>query len=123
MNLNELFADSEREIKEVQKLADLKKQELHKPVLLETARIFSNLGWKNWSEQELLEDGQYSKLSKAIKDKMEIVSIDYQNKSGQIQGSSIYDVSGGGCTCKDFLMHGLPCKHMYLLALKLYENN
>ena len=32
MNLNELFSDSERAIKEIQKQADLKKQELHKPV-------------------------------------------------------------------------------------------
>lgn len=133
MNIKDIFSDSEHKIKAVQKQADaeikvVQKQaeseiaELHIPVLSESVELFADIGWTSWDSHSLMADGQYKRISKAVKDKMELVSIDWATKSGQVQGTSLYNVSERGCTCQDFEFNSLPCKHMYFLAMQLAEN-
>lgn len=119
MAFADTFIDSEAKIKAVQKQAETEIKELHKSVLSESVKLFADIGWTEWSEQQLMADGQYKKISKALNDKMQLVNVDFQTKSGQVRGSSIYDVCGSNCTCKDFALNRLPCKHMYFLAMQL----
>lgn len=52
---------------------------------------------------------------------MKLISINHQNKSGQVKGSTIYDVSEDGCSCMNFSIDRCPCKHMYFLAFHLAD--
>lgn len=121
MDIRSTMWDSEKKIKDVQKQADAEIKELHKAVLLKSVELFRSLGWNQWGEHQLMEDGQFPKVQKALKDRMQFVSIDYELQRGRVQGSSVYEVNGSGCTCKDFAIKGLPCKHMYFLAVQLTE--
>lgn len=122
MKIKDVFSDSELKIKAVQKQAESEIKELHKSVLSESVKLFSDIGWTSWDPLSLMDDRQYQKISKAVNDKMQLISIDRQAKSGQVQSSFIYDVSESGCTCKDFSMKGTPCKHMYFLAMQLADD-
>lgn len=48
--------------------------------------------------------------------KVTIQSIDKQNNKGIIND---YDVTLESCTCRDWLVRRLPCKHIYRLAHEL----
>ena len=119
MDIKNTLYESEKKIKEIQKNADAQIKELRKAVLADSVKLFSEIGWTSWAEQELMGDEQFSRVSKAVDDKMKLVSIDRLLKVGQVESSAVYDVSESGCTCKDFSMRKLPCKHMYFLALQL----
>lgn len=119
MDIKNTLNESEKKIKEIQKNADAQIKELHKAVLADSVKLFSEIGWTSWTKQELVGDEQFSRVSKAVDDKMKLVSIDRLLKVGQVESSAVYDVSESGCTCKDFSMRKLPCKHMYFLALQL----
>ena len=58
--------------------------------------------------------------AKAI-NKKKIVSVDADNQTCVISGSSStpYQVTLDSCTCADFAIRGLPCKHMLRLAIEL----
>lgn len=116
-----LFRDIESEIKEVTKKAKAKIAELQKPALKASVELFKEAGWDNWSELELENEDQYVRLQKSFTDKMELVSIDYATKSGQVHSSAVYDITGDGCTCRDCSIRRLPCKHMYFLAKHLAD--
>ncbi len=49
--------------------------------------------------------------------KCKIISIDYESKTALFAGSSSkpYEASLDTCTCKDYFMRRLPCKHIYRL--------
>lgn len=119
MDFLKLFRDIESEIKEVNKRARAEIAELQKPALKASTELFKEVGWDNWSEQELENEDQYARLQKSFTDKMELVSLDRATKSGQVRSSAVYDVTGEGCTCRDCSVRRLPCKHMYFLAKHL----
>lgn len=50
-----------------------------------------------------------------------IVSVDSENKVGLFKGSAKtpYTTTPEKCTCRDFILRGLPCKHMYRLMHEL----
>lgn len=118
-NLKDTFLSVANEIKEITKKAKAQITELQKPALKAAAQLFSDIGWNDWSEDELENPDQYARLQKSFTDKMELISIDHTTKSGQVRSSAVYDVSGKGCTCKDCSVRRLPCKHMYFLAFHL----
>jgi len=48
--------------------------------------------------------------------------IDYENKTARFSSTSAlpyYDTSLTSCNCEDFEQRGLPCKHIYRLAVEL----
>ena len=53
--------------------------------------------------------------------KKKIMSLNRADKSAVIAGSSSepYSVTLSSCSCFDYSMRGLPCKHMYRLAMEL----
>ncbi len=53
-----------------------------------------------------------------------IISIDYESKKGVFAGSSKtpYETSLTECTCKDYILRRLPCKHIYRLRAE-FENH
>lgn len=123
IDFKKLFHDIESEIKEVNKRAKAKIVELQKPALAASVELFKEIGWDNWSEQELESEDQYARLQKSFTDKMELVSINHTTKSGQVHSSAVYDVTGEGCTCRDCSIRRLPCKHMYFLAKHLADGD
>jgi len=61
---------------------------------------------------------QIKRFEKSTDKKTKMVSFDAETQSAEFEGSdcSIYNTTLDGCTCVDFAMRGLPCKHMYKLA-------
>jgi hypothetical protein len=53
--------------------------------------------------------------------KCQVISIDLESQSGEFKGSGEeeYSATLTACTCKDFIMRNLPCKHIYRLAHEL----
>jgi len=49
------------------------------------------------------------------------VEIDYQNKTAVFAGSGKkpYEVTVNSCTCRDYFVRRLPCKHIYRLRFEL----
>ena len=118
-NYKEMFTDMENKIKEINRKAKAEITELLKTALKTSAELFMEIGWDNWTEEQLESDGQYSRVEKAFSGKMKIESIDYKNMCGQVHGSTVYKVSKNGCECRDFALRKLPCKHMIFLAFQL----
>lgn len=83
---------------------------------------FNNIGWLSWESSVHFQDGQAERIKRAATDQA-IKLLEYDDITGEatIQGSKgdIYSVSERSCTCTDFAARGLPCKHIYLLAMEL----
>jgi len=64
-------------------------------------------------------DGQDVRFDRALFQNLAILSYDPSTRSAEIKGSrgEIYSTSLDRCTCEDFQRRGLPCKHIYKLAL------
>lgn len=114
-----IIDDTDSKINEIYRKAQAEIAELKKPAIKASIELFSEIGWNRWDESQLDSEEQYTRFHKAFTDKMKIVSIDYENKCGQVRGSAIYEVSESGCTCGDCSVRRLPCKHMYFLAYQL----
>lgn len=56
--------------------------------------------------------------------KCKIIEIDKENKKALFKGSgkNPYETTLDTCTCRDFVVRNLPCKHIYRLRMEL-ENN
>lgn len=54
-------------------------------------------------------------------EKCKPISIDYENKTGVFAGSgkSPYETTEDTCTCRDYFVRRLPCKHIYRLRMEL----
>ena len=105
--------------KEIKTFASNKENE----ILYQVEKDMLQFGWNNWTHEQLISDGQYNRFVKAVSGKgMRLKSIDVVSSSGSVVGSSEYSVSKSDCTCSDFLMRRLPCKHIYFLLLCLLEN-
>lgn len=83
---------------------------------------FSSLGWTMWDKSIHMADGQMDRMRRAaISRKMKVVFADRNVDRYSIRGESgrDYSVSEKGCTCPDFQYRGLPCKHMYFVAMQV----
>lgn len=73
-----------------------------------------------WDSSVHKEVEQLKRISTASKIKANDIVIDTEEQIAQIKGSDgIYDVTLDSCTCMDFSIRRLPCKHIYRLASEL----
>lgn len=115
VDYSKMISVSEKEIK---KFALDKENE----ILYQVENDMRLLGWNDWTHEQLISDGQYTRFAKAVSGKgMKLTSLDTVSSSGCIAGSAEYSVSKSGCTCSDFSMRHLPCKHIYFLLLCFLE--
>ena len=77
---------------------------------------------------EVLESGdidshpdQVKRMEKAKGGKMAPLSIDYEGKQAIFAGSGKvpYETTLDSCTCRDYVVRRLPCKHIYRLRMEL----
>ena len=74
----------------------------------------------NWDESLHNEIDQIKRIANMKRIKPENVTFFPENESATIKGSNdIYNVTLDSCTCTDFSMRKLPCKHIYRLAYEL----
>lgn len=66
---------------------------------------------------------QVKRAEKAKGSKMKPLSIDYENRTALFAGSGKepYKTDMCSCTCRDFILRKLPCKHIYRLRMELQE--
>lgn len=64
-------------------------------------------------------DGQDVRLDRALFQNLVISSYDAETGVAEVLGSrgGVYETTLNSCTCEDFQRRGLPCKHIYKLAL------
>lgn len=64
---------------------------------------------------------QIKRIEKAKEAKCAPQSIDYENGTGVFKGSGKkpYEVTEKTCTCRDYFVRKLPCKHIYRLRMEL----
>ena len=64
---------------------------------------------------------QIKRIEKAKGAKMAPLSIDYVGKTAVFPGSgkTPYETTFDTCTCRDYLVRRLPCKHIYRLRMEL----
>lgn len=78
------------------------------------------MSFGNWNEELHRDYEQISRIATMQHIKSENVTIFPDEERAQIIGSDgVYDVTLNSCTCKDFGMRHLPCKHIYKLASEL----
>ena len=70
---------------------------------------------------------QVKRIEKAKGIKMTPISIDYMSQTAIFSGSgkNPYETTVVSCTCRDYFVRRLPCKHIYRLRMELeksYEN-
>ena len=74
--------------------------------------------WNSWGDIHNDAD-QRKRIESAKKANMTPVSVDENDLSGEFVGSAKYHVTLLTCNCSDFRRRGLPCKHIYRLAIEL----
>lgn len=75
--------------------------------------------WEKWNDVHS-EPDQVKRLDSAKKADLTPVSVNTEDGTARFKSKrGEYVVSLDSCTCADFAMRGLPCKHMYRLALEL----
>lgn len=64
---------------------------------------------------------QIKRMKSAKSAKMAPVSIDYMGQTALFAGSGKkpYETTVDSCTCRDFFVRRLPCKHIYRLRMEL----
>lgn len=86
---------------------------------------FRKIGWTNWAPNIHSTSEQLDRIKRASDSYSGILLRKYSpnTTTGIIRGSSckIYLTCGNGCSCPDFRKRGLPCKHMYFIAMNHNE--
>jgi len=78
------------------------------------------MAFKHFNGFDHMDANQLKRLANMKKIKAEDVTIDRENETAVIVGSSgTYDVTLDSCICMDYLINGYICKHMYKLATEL----
>ncbi len=115
---NPLVSEMNEKIRKIKDEAMRQIAEEQYRVLEQTKRDFALIGWgKYWRERDLHADGQIERLMESVSDiELKLGEYNKKNGSGVVDGKAKYWVSGSGCSCPDFIVRGLPCKHMYFLA-------
>ena len=68
--------------------------------------------------------GQEERQKRALYSQtMRIINFDPITGQALVHGESgqDYDVNGMGCSCKDFRVRKLPCKHMYFVSFNIND--
>jgi hypothetical protein len=73
-----------------------------------------------WDESVHADPGQQKRAATAKKADMKPLSVDKENQAGVFQGSgkTPYETTLDSCTCRDYTVRHLPCKHIYRLAFE-----
>jgi len=68
---------------------------------------------------------QIKRIEKAKDAKCAPLSIDFKNRTGVFSGSGKqpYEVTETTCTCRDYFVRRLPCKHIYRLRMELEKHD
>lgn len=68
---------------------------------------------------------QVKRMKSAKSAKMTPISIDYIEQIAIFAGSgkNLYKTTVDSCTCRDFFVRRLPCKHIYRLRMELKKKN
>lgn len=98
---------------------------VRKPAAAPPATITSDLpgapgsSFGSWDVSIHGADGQDVRFDRALFQNVVIRSYDPATGTAEILGThgDIYQTSLDRCTCEDFQRRGLPCKHIYKLAL------
>ena len=75
-----------------------------------------------WPAALLQDPEQKKRIDRAhYSKKMKLVSCDLEKKEYEVLGEhdEVYTIRHGECSCMDFQMRGLPCKHMYFVSIHL----
>lgn len=90
-----------------------------------TAKDFAKIpGWDKWTADKHLMVGQEERQKRALYSQtMRIINFDPTTGQALVHGESgqDYEVSGKGCSCKDFRVRKLPCKHMYFVSFNIND--
>lgn len=84
-----------------------------------SSAIFSDTLMGELLSQGLHTSEQAKRIVAALKDSMQLKTI--HGLSFNVQGTSgnTYTTTLNSCTCPDFIHRGIPCKHMYRVAIEL----
>lgn len=107
-----------------QKVAAKPQPNYNEIIMQKMGEDFQALGWDVWDPSVHRANGQLDRIRRAATDKrLTVIEYDGDFGTATIKGAegNTYTVSGERCTCPDFRTRGLPCKHMYLLAMALSE--
>ena len=75
--------------------------------------------WDTWDDSIHQIAGQSDRMSRAVEQDIRVLGVDNKGVYTVLGSTSIrYRVTFNGCTCEDFKKRGLPCKHMYKLAIE-----
>lgn len=68
---------------------------------------------------------QVKRQERAKEKKCAPLSVDYENRTAVFKGSGKdpYLATEDSCTCRDFFVRRLPCKHIYRLRMELKEHD
>lgn len=83
----------------------------------------AKLTFANWPVSVHTDKAQQRRIEKAQKARTGVANIDSKSKKGVFFGTGTrpYVTTLEHCTCPDYDRRGLPCKHMYRLAIELGE--
>jgi len=100
-------------------------KKIKQEILNKIMHDFNVPNWNMWDKSTHFIDGQYERLQRAVTESIEVISYDDDNISATIKGSTgnTYSTNYSACSCPDFQLRKLPCKHMYLLCIWMHENN
>lgn len=78
-------------------------------------------GWNVWDVSIHRYPGQIERMGRT--DNVSVVAYDPKHQIAKIKGAhgQYYLTKADGCSCMDFKKRGIPCKHMYALALHLCD--
>lgn len=64
---------------------------------------------------------QIKRIERAKENKCAPIKIDFESRTALFQGSgkSPYETTESSCTCRDFFIRRLPCKHIYRLRMEI----
>jgi hypothetical protein len=79
------------------------------------------MSFGNWDTQTHDSVDQLKRICSARKISANKIVVDSSNQTAIVYGSAAtpYNVTLNHCDCGDFAVRGLPCKHIYRLALDL----
>ena len=83
---------------------------------------FESVGWTRWGFKEHSQPGQLERAERACYSRtMKLLKYDPGSHEAQVCGESgtVYKVNADGCSCPDFCVRKLPCKHMYFAVLEI----
>lgn len=83
---------------------------------------FESVGWTRWGFKEHSQPGQLERAERACYSRtMKLLKYDPGSREAQVCGESgtVYKVNADGCSCPDFCVRKLPCKHMYFAVLEI----